>query len=560
MAATGTTNEGTSASNLLATPVPTPTGSTRGARFWLIFLALGFSLFLSPLELTSTSTALPSIIQDLNGNDFIWIASSYTLTSTAILPMSGGLAEVFGRRPAMIFALSLFSIGSALCGSAQNMPWLIAARGVQGMGGGCILSITNIIISDLVPLKERGFISGVLGLIWAMAAALGPIIGGALADAGQWRWIFYLNLPICGVALVLVLLLLNVPTPPGTLSSKLARLDWVGNTIIVGSTTACVIALTWAGVVYPWSSTRVLAPLIIGLCGLCFAVSYDARYASNPLIPISVLSNRTTLSGYAQTFFNPVITLTAIYYLPTYYQACKGASAIRSGVELFGLVMTLGPVVILTGISVTKTNSYRWQCWVGWSLLLISMGLLSTLHADSTTGKAIGYPSLVGIGGGVVYAVTYFPVLAPLPVGESAKALAFFAFSRSFAGVWGVTVGGTILQNELSKHLPANYIDTLPDGVALIYGSISSISNLPEPTRTQVRQAFGNGIATIWKVMIGVAGAGFISCIFMQDVPMHKKTDEKWGLEKKEESRELDTADKEAGEAMVSDRAGLGDD
>ncbi|KAJ3789292.1 major facilitator superfamily domain-containing protein [Lentinula aff. detonsa] len=508
----------------------------RGLRFWLIFLAVGFALFLSPLELTSVSTALPSIVRDLGGDNFIWITSSYTLASTAILPMSGGIAQIFGRRPAMLLALALFSLGSALCGSAKSIAWLIGARTVQGMGGGGILSISNIIISDLVPLKERGAISGVLGLVWALAAALGPLIGGAFTKGGQWRWLFYMNLPICGVAFALVLLLLELPTPPGNLKDKLRRMDWIGNGIVIASSTAVVIALTWGGATFPWSSFRVLVPLIVGLAGIVGFGFYEALVAKEPIMPFSLLTNRTSLSGYIQTFINPVVMLSVIYYLPAYFQACKGASPLRSGVETFGLSMTLGPVVILCGWSVTKLAKYRPQAWFGWIILIIGTGLLSTVHAETSLAHSIGYSALISIGGGLVYAITYFPVLAPLQISQNAYALAFFAFCRSFAGVWGVTIGGTILQNELSKRLPPSFAQTALNGGSadIAYSLIPIIQTLEEPLRTQVQDAFAESIIRVWQTMIGIAGIGLLSSVFMKEVAMHKKVDQDWALKEKE--------------------------
>ncbi|OCH84463.1 MFS general substrate transporter [Obba rivulosa] len=505
----------------------------RDARVWLIFLALSVSAFLTPLELTSVSTALPTILNDLHGTDFVWIATAYTLASTAVLPMTGGLAEIFGRRPAMLASLSLFGLGSALCGAAQNVPWLIAARAVQGMGGGSMASLTNIIIADLIPLKDRGLISGVLALLWAVAAALGPVVGGALtARPGQWRWLFYLNVPIVGVAFVLVLILLNVRAPTGTFSEKMRRMDWIGNFLVVASSSACVIAITWGGVTYPWQSPRVLVPLILGLLGLVLFLFYEARFAREPIVPFSLVTNRTSFSGYLQTFICPFLTLGVIYYMPTYFQACKLASPVRSGIDLLGFCITLGPAGVLGGVSVSRLNGYRVQAWVGWTLLIIAMGLLSTINEDSSLAKTVAYPALVGVGGGIVYAVASFPVLAPLPVKESAHALAFFSFCRAFAGVWGVAIGGTILQNELSRRLPPSFAESFPGGVALAYATIPKVASLSEPARDAVRAAFAQSIAVIWRVMIAVAVLGLAVSLMMKAVPMHAQTDENWGLEK----------------------------
>ncbi|KAJ7250590.1 MFS general substrate transporter [Mycena rebaudengoi] len=511
---------------------PSHTTVQRGPRFWLILLALGCALSLVSVELTATSTALPAILEDLNGGDFIWISSSYTLASTAILPLSGGISEIFGRRPAILSALVLFSLGSVLCATAKQLAWLIGGRAVQGLGGGMVLSVTNIIIGDLVTLQQRGFVSGVLGLSWALSAAFGPLIGGALADSGQWRWIFYLNLPISALTLVLVLILLDLPTPSGTINEKLAKMDWIGNILVVASTTAIVIALTWGGVVFPWSNFRVLVPLILGGVGMLAFLAYEARIAKHPIVPFEILSNRTSISGYLQTLLSPIVLLAAIYYLPTYYQACKGASPYQSGIDSFGLTMTLGPASIVTGVSITKTGKYRYQCYLGWVLLVVATAALTTLHEDTPLSRAIGLPSLISIGAGMIYSAGYFPVLAPLSVSRNAHALAFFAFCRSFAGIWGITVGGTVLQNELSKRLPAEFIASLPNGqgVTIAYAAIPRIEFLEEPLRTQVRVAFAESIRVIWLVLIAVAATGLLCALLMRNVPMQSKMDEKWAV------------------------------
>ncbi|KAG6871699.1 hypothetical protein C0995_001181 [Termitomyces sp. Mi166 len=413
----------------------------RGLTFWLILVALGSALCLVSIELTATSAAQPAITEALKADTFIWISSSYTLASTAVLPLSGGISEIFGRRPAILSALLLFALGSALCATAQNMSWLIASRSayeknslysiviepllaIQGLGGGMILSVTNIIIGDLVPLQERGFVSGVLGLSWALSAAFGPLIGGALADAGQWRW----------------------------------------------------------------------------------------------------------------TFLSPIVMLAVIYYMPTYYQACKGASPRQSGIDSFGLTMALGPASIVTGISVTKTGKYRIQAYLGWVVLIVGSAALTTIRENTILAHSIGLPSLISTGAGMIYSVGYFPVLAPLPISRNAHALAFFAFCRSFAGVWGITVGGTILQNELANHLPAQFIASLPQSsISIAYSAIPRIALLEEPLRTQVRAAFAEGLRVIWYVMIGVSGVGFLSSLLMANVPMQAKMDQKWSVGKKNE-------------------------
>ncbi|KAI0667901.1 Mfs1.2 [Trametes maxima] len=504
----------------------------KGLAFWLIVLSLCLSVFLSALELTAVSTALPVIIHDLHGDDFVWVGTAYSLAATAFLPLSGGVAEIFGRRIAMFFSLATFILGSALCGAAQSMNWLIAARAVQGLGGGGILSVVSIVMADLVPLRERGAYNGLIGMTWAFASAIGPLVGGALATHGQWRWLFYLNLPICGAALVMVTIFLKLPTPPGSLSGKIGRLDWFGNLLVIASTTAVVIGLTWGGVQYPWSSANVLAPLIIGLCGLVFFFVYEALWLDNAWqVPVSLLQNRTSVSGYLQTFINPIVVLSVAYYLPVYYQACKDATPLGSAVDMLGLSLSMGPIVIISSVSVTALKIYRPQHWLGWAIFMVGMGVFTTIDADTSMGQTVGLPLLLGAGAGIIYAVTYFPVLSPLPVSENAHALAFFAFCRSFAGIWGIAIGASVLQNELSHRLPAEFLTELGTGVDLSYASIPQIPMLHQPLKDEVRRAFGDSLAVVWRVMLGILGGGLLASLLMEDVPMHSNIDERWALE-----------------------------
>ncbi|KAJ8096181.1 hypothetical protein PM082_000089 [Marasmius tenuissimus] len=289
-----------------ATPSPGPQQSLtnkKGIRFKLILCTLFVSLFLAAMDLTALGAALPAILEDIHGSKFLWVTAAYSLASTAFLPMSGGVAQIFGRQPAMLFALGLFALGSALCGSARSMTWLIGGRTVQGLGGGAIQSLTSIIISDLVSLRERGAYNAIVGLAWAFASASGPLVGGALAAQGKWRWLFYLNLPICGVAVLAVIFILRLPVPQGTLRSKLKRMDWIGNLLIITSATVFIIGLSWGGATYPWSSAHVVATLVVGFVGFIVFLVYEAKWAANPIVPISILSNRSSVSGYVNIIF-----------------------------------------------------------------------------------------------------------------------------------------------------------------------------------------------------------------------------------------------------------------
>ncbi|KAF8520691.1 MFS general substrate transporter [Gautieria morchelliformis] len=510
-----------------------------GLRFWIILASLCLTLFLSALELTAVSTALPTIASELHGSDFVWVGAAYALASSAILPMTGGLAQLFGRRPAVLGSIVFFTIGSALCGAAHSMNVLIAGRTVQGVGGGGILSFSAIVLADLVSLEERGMYAGLFGLTWSIAAAVGPVVGGSLASKGLWRWLFYLNLPICGVSAIVAAVFLDLPIPPGTIREKVSRMDWIGNFIVITASCSTTFALTQGGVNAPWQSARILSPLIIGLAGLVIFVVYEARWATYPLVPFSILSNRTSFSGYVQTFILPVTSLAAIYYIPVYFQACKDADAIQSGVLSLGLA-SIAPAAIIGGTSVKIVQRYRPQIWTGWCLQLIGLSLLTLVKLETPSGLAIVFCAIYGTGAGINYATQVYPVQAPLPISANAHALAFFSFMRSFAGVWGVTIGGAILQNELHRRLPQAFLSKFPQGVAITYSVIPQIRDLPQPLKDEVRQAFIDSLRLIWNVMAGICGLGLLSTLLMKGLPLHATTDEAWALKQKEKSAKKD--------------------
>ncbi|TFK95533.1 major facilitator superfamily domain-containing protein [Pterulicium gracile] len=520
-------------------------------RFWMLFVSLCVACFLSALEFVAIGNALPSIVSDLSegneaaGEEFAWLGTAYTLASTAFLPFSGCVAESFGRRVAVVLFLVIFAFGSALCGAAQSMNWLIAARTVQGIGGGAIHSLATIVIADLVPLAERGTYNGFVGLTWAVAVAVGPLISGSLAANNEWRWLFYLNLPICAIALILVILFLDLPTPEGSVREKFSRMDWTGNLIIAASSTALVIGLTWGGVRYEWTSFRVLVPLILGAVGLVIFGFYEAFLAEFPIFPPSLFSNRTSASGYAQIALNMTSTVAVTYYVPVYYQACFDANAIRAGVMTLGMTVTVGVFIVIGGVSVTILRRYRPQIWFAWSMTIIGLGLATTLDEKSSVSKAVGYFTLGGTGVGALFGLIYFPVLSPLPVDKNAHALALFAFLRSFAQVWGITIGSTILSNRLIPRLPTAILENSggAEPGALVYALIPRVRDLPQPIKDQTRRAFAESFQGVWIASVAIFGAGLAVSFFMADVPLHKHLDRKWSENaRKAEKKEADLA------------------
>ncbi|KAH8913605.1 MFS general substrate transporter [Atractiella rhizophila] len=315
-------------------------------QLYLVMLALCLTIFLSALDFTSIGTALPKIAADLGGDNYVWIGSAYALTSTSFLPWVAGLSHVFGRRPLLLVCVAFFGVGSVLCGAAQNMDMLIAARAIQGVGGGGIISCSNQVVADIIPLSRRGKYMGLLTAVWAFAAAIGPLLGGVFADT-NWRWLFYVNLPILAVAAPAVVMFLSVKTPEGTVLEKLKRIDFTANALFIASATSVIIAMTWAGIEYAWDSFRILVPLLLGLAGMVGYVFLELYVVKNPAMPVKDLGNKTSIIGYLNSFLHGILALFIMYDIPVYFQAVRGDSAILAGVHFFPLSLLGGPLAVV---------------------------------------------------------------------------------------------------------------------------------------------------------------------------------------------------------------------
>ncbi|KAJ7171237.1 iron permease [Mycena filopes] len=504
------------------------TTTSKNRAFWMCFVAVMVTEFLAALDLTAVGTAA-------GRGDYIWVGSAYALSSTAFIPLSGNLADIFGRKPVELLSIAFFAVGSALAGAAQNMPMMIAARGVQGIGGGGILTSTHIITADLIPLAERGRYQGMLSMF------IGPPIGGALSSQGTkaWRWLFYLNLPLSGIATALVVRYLSVNRPKGSVRSKLAEVDWVGNALVIVGTGLAIIGMTWGGIRYPWRSVEVLAPMVVGLSLLIAFGIYEAKIPARPTIPLDVIGNRTSLSALLSVAVHGITSITMIYYLPVFFQACFGASPIRSAVDFLPGTLITVPFALLAGVTIGLTKKYRPVNWAGWCITIVGYGLVSMLREDSSVGQWVGYQIVGAIGVGLIFSAPIFPLLAPLPNSRSASALAFYSFIRSFSQTWGMTISSTILQNTLKRKLPPAFVAQFPPGFEIAYAAIPVIRRLEPPLRNQVQAAFADSMAPIWQVMIGFAGLGLLCSFLMAEVHMTTTVDENYTL--KETNRKLES-------------------
>ncbi|KAK0618507.1 multidrug resistance protein Fnx1 [Bombardia bombarda] len=510
-------------------------------RFWGIIVSLQLISMLSALDTSVVSTALPSILRDLGKSDgWVWIANAYFLTMTAFQPLFGQAANIFGRRYVTLLATLLFAIGSAVCGAAPNLATLIAGRAIQGAGSGAISILIEINVADLVPLRQRPQYMSIILLAYTIAVCIGPVVGGLLAERATWRWIFYLNLPVCGIALVLLWIFLRTKYKKDTMRSSLKRVDLGGNALLVASVASVLIALTWGGTQYAWSSFRTVMPLVLGLVGIAaFLALESTRLIPEPTMPLRLFSNRTSLGAFAIASLHAMLTNFVIFFMPVYFQGVLGTGATQSGVNLLPVPFVTMPFAIMAGVGTTKWGRYRPFFFIGMALLAVCFGLLTQLTETSSTAYWAGMECIAAAGLGVMVTTTWPAVQAPLDEVDQAISTATWGFVRSFGGVWGVAVPGAIFNSR---------VDELADGIIadpgvreqLAHGGAYSLASIGGGTagqnwttelRNQITDIYVLSLKRCWQVAMGFALLGFLVAFIVKDVPLREELDTEYGLE-----------------------------
>lgn len=287
--------------------------------------------------------------------------------------MYGRLSDILGRKPVLLTSIAVFLLGSALCGLAQNLTWLIICRGVQGLGGGGIIQLTHVVIADITTLEERGKYASTVGATWAIAAVAGPLLGGALTDHVSWRWTFFLNLPIgcCGAAILVFFLNLN-PTPKQSFSSHVSTFDFLGLGIIISGVSLLLVGLTSGEI--NWRSPTTICCLSVGISLLGLMMVVESTTNRTPIIPPRLFKDRTTAMILLSVFLHALVFYATAFYLPLYYESL-GASATMAGVEMLTYSLGTGIFSVVGGFLLPKMKDYRHIIWVCWGFQVLGYGL-----------------------------------------------------------------------------------------------------------------------------------------------------------------------------------------
>ncbi len=488
----------------------------------LIFGALMLGMILASLDQTIVATALPTIAGDLGGlSQLSWVVTAYLLASTVSTPLWGKLGDQFGRKNFFLAAIVIFLIGSALAGFSQNMMELILFRALQGIGGGGLMIGAQAIIADVVSPRERGKYQGYFGAVFGLTSVAGPLLGGFFVDVLSWHWVFFVNLPLGLIALVVVARVLNLPT-----STIPHKIDYLGAALMAAGVASLVLLTTLGGTQYDWNSPEIIGLAVGGVVLLTMFVFVERR-AAEPVIPLSLFRNRIFLVASGVGFAVGFALFGAVTFLPLFLQIVNGTSPTGSGLQLIPLMAGVLLTSIGSGQLISRSGRYKIFPVVGTVVMGIGLFLLSRMGVDTSTVVSSSYMLVLGLGLGLVMQVLVIAVqnaVDPADIGAATSAATFF---RSIGGSFGVALFGAIFNHVLPGNL-ATYLAGVP-GVGSLeqkgsHVDPAQLAQLPPEVQQGYAQAFAASLNTVFVWSLPFAVAAFALTLLLREIPLRTTT------------------------------------
>lgn len=435
---------------------------------------------------------------------------------------------------------------------------LIVGRAVQGLGGGGLIVLVNICISDLFPMRKRSIYFACIGAVWAVASSLGPIAGGVFTREVSWRWCFYINLPLDGAAFFIILFFLDLHTPRTPLWDGLKAIDWLGALTIVGGTLMLLIGLQFGGATFPWRSATVICLIIFGVLTLALFILIEWKQARYPVMPLRLFRERSNWASFGVCAVHGAVFMAGSYFLPLYFQAVLGADALLSGVYLLPTAVSLSVGSLATGFYINKTGRYRPPIWSGMLLLTIGYGLFIEMRQTTPSWpRLILYQVIGGVGTGPIFQAPLLALQNFVPPRDIATATATFGFVRNLSTAVSVVIGTVVFQNAMAAHnddlatrLQPSSASALgltnnssggggsAHGDSFAGANVALVSRLPASDRALVRAAFADALSKMWILYAALAAVGLAMAFAIRKREMSRTLEQaKTGLEGERERR-----------------------
>jgi EmrB/QacA subfamily drug resistance transporter len=489
-------------------------------RIWVIFSALIAGMLLSSLDQTIVSTAMPTIVGQLGGVEHqVWITTAYILATTIVMPVYGKFGDVLGRRRLFLLAIAIFTLASVGCAFASDFWMFVAFRSVQGLGGGGLMILSQAIIADIVPAKERGKYLGPLGAVFGLSAVAGPLLGGFFVDHLTWQWAFYINIPVGIAAFVIGLFALQLPNKRAT-----KPIDWLG-VLFLSAATTCLIMFTdfggdrevgWTSpITWAWG-----AGMAVAVAMFVFAESR----AADPIMPLSLFRNPIFVNATAIGLVLGIGMFAAIGFVPTFLQMSTGTSAATSGLLMLPMMVGLMGTSIFSGIAITRTGRYRLFPIAGTIVTGIAMTAMTTLTASTPVWLICVFLFVFGAGLGLIMQVVVLVVQNAVPAAELGTATSSNNYFREVGAALGTAVFGALFTSRLTENLNGVFTGAgaSASDAAAATATIdpSVLGSLPESVRTGVVDAYADALAPVFWYLLPFVAVAFVLSLFLKQIPL----------------------------------------